>query len=151
MAAKPINMKHYTIKFKLVEMEPDNYHITIKARIGKIPVNLVIDTGASHTCFDLDFIRSLNQETVIDDNQGMNVGVGSSDFESKISTICDFTIGKLEIPEYQIVLLDLQHINAAYKMMKLPKIHGILGGDIFVRFSAVIDYQKQEMTLWTNN
>lgn len=144
-------MKHYTLKFKVIEMEPENYHIVVRAKIGKTPVDLVVDTGASHSCFDLDFIQSLQQEADIVDNDGMNVGVGSSGFESKISEIYHFQVGRLHIPEYRVVLLDLQHVNGAYEVMGLPKIHGILGGDFFVAYSASIDYLKKEMTLWTGN
>ena len=144
-------MKHYTIKFKTIELEAGNYHIITKAKIGDISINMVIDTGASHTCFDMNFVESLNQEVETKPNDGMNVGVGTSDFESKISSVQNFKIGKLLIPDYPIVLLDLQHVNNAYKIMKLAPVHGILGGDFFARYSAVIDYLKQEMTLWIDN
>lgn len=144
-------MKHYTIKFKVIELESGNYHIVTRASVGNIPVNLVIDTGASHSCFDTHFIKSLFLDLDIQENDGMNVGVGSSDFESHISTLPCFKIGRLVLPEYQIVLLDLQHVNGAYRMMGIPEVQGILGGDFFIRHSAVIDYQKREMTLWTNN
>lgn len=142
-------MKHYTVKLKIVELETDNYHITAKARIGGTPVNMVIDTGASHTCFDLNFIQSLQDETDITDNDGMNVGIGCSDFESKLSVIPHFVIGKLDVPDYSVVLLDMKHINDAYNSMNIPPVQGILGSDFFVKYKAVIDYQKKEMTLWS--
>ncbi|MEG1555563.1 MAG: retropepsin-like aspartic protease [Bacteroidales bacterium] len=135
------------VKFKIVELEPENYHIVIKGKIDNQPVNLVVDTGASHSCFDLDFIKSLNQATTIENNEGMNVGVGSSDFESKISTVFRFKLGRFEMTEYTVVLLDLQHINAAYKTMKLPLVQGILGSDFFVKYGVVIDYQNQCLTI----
>ncbi|MEG2070285.1 MAG: retropepsin-like aspartic protease, partial [Bacteroidales bacterium] len=116
-------------------------------KIDNQPVNLVVDTGASHSCFDLDFIKSLNQATTIENNEGMNVGVGSSDFESKISTVFRFKLGRFEMTEYTVVLLDLQHINAAYKTMKLPLVQGILGSDFFVKYGVVIDYQNQCLTI----
>ena len=143
--------KQFTIKFKLLELEPDNYHIVIKGRIEKVPVHLVIDTGASHTCFDLNFIKSLNQDVNISDTNGMNVGVGSSDFASKITIIQNFRIGSLNIKEYKVVLIDLENINMAYRSIKLPEVQGIIGGDFLTKYSAVIDYHEKELTLWKNN
>ena len=85
-------MKHhtvqqYSIKFKLVVLEPDNYHLVAKARINGCPLKVIIDTGASHSCFDLEFVRRVLPELSMADNDGLNVGVGTSDFESKLSTI----------------------------------------------------------------
>ena len=143
--------KQFTIKFKLLELEPDNYHIVIKGKIEKVPVHLVIDTGASHSCFDLNFIRSLNRDADISDNDGMNVGVGSSDFESKITIIQNFKIGSLHIKEYKVVLIDLENINMAYRSIKLPEVQGIIGGDFLAKYNAVINYHEKNLTLWKNN
>ena len=77
-----LKSKQYHIKFKLVTLEPDNYHIVLKASIEGRLLNVIIDTGASHSCFDLNFIRDLLPELNMEDNDGLNVGVGTSDFES---------------------------------------------------------------------
>ncbi len=143
--------KQFTIKFKLLELEPDNYHIVIKGKIENIPVHLVIDTGASHSCFDLNFIKSLNQNAHITDNDGMNVGVGSSDFESKITVIQNFKVGNLKINDYKVVLIDLENINRAYRSIKLPDVQGIIGGDFLAKHCALIDYYEKKLTLWKNN
>ena len=144
-------MKHHTFKLKLIEIEPGNYHITLKGKVAERSVNLVVDTGASHTCFDIAFVRSLEQNSLIEESKGLKVGIASTDFECMVSELHHFSIGKLEIPNYHVVLLDLSHVNQAYKMQKKPLVQGILGGDFFVQYQAVIDYQKMEMTLWTSN
>lgn len=141
-------MKHHNIGFDILELEKNSYHIIVKANIGKRRISLVIDTGASHTCFDLKYIDSLKQDVEVVDNEMPGMGIGTSTLMSKTSLIRNFRIGKLEIPEYHIVLLDLEHINGAYKMLGLPRVHGILGSDFLFLYSAVIDYQKGEMTLW---
>jgi len=143
--------KQYIINFKLLELEPDNYHIVIRGKIEKVPVLLVIDTGASHSCFDLNFIKSLNQDADIANNDGMNVGVGSSDFESKITVIHNFKIGNLKIKDYKVVLIDLENINMAYRSIKLPEVHGIIGGDFLAKHCALINYQEKKLTLWKSN
>lgn len=143
-------MKHYCIKFNIIQLEKGSYHITTKAKIGETPVNLVIDTGASHSCFDLNFIRSLDHKIDIDPagNNELNVGLGEVGFESKITYLKNFSIGKLKVPDYMVALLDLTHVNAAYKHIRKPEVQGLLGCDFLIRFMAVIDYMKGEITLW---
>ena len=44
----------------------------------------------------------------------------------------------LEIENYHALVLDLRHVNESYKMLKLPVIHGVLGGDLLKKLKAVI-------------
>ena len=145
MKRNPI--QQYNIKFKLVALEPDNYHIVAKASIEGHPLNVIIDTGASHSCFDLDFVRQLSPEISMEDNDGLNVGVGTSDFESKLSTIQNLRLGRFLLKQYDIVLLDMSNINQAYEMMHKPLIHGILGSDFLMKYKAVIDYGERVLVL----
>ena len=142
-----LKSKQYHIKFKLVTLEPDNYHIVLKASIEGRPLNVIIDTGASHSCFDLDFVRQLSPEISMEDNDGLNVGVGTSDFESKLSTIQNLRLGRFLLKQYDIVLLDMSNINQAYEMMHKPLIHGILGSDFLMKYKAVIDYGERVLVL----
>jgi hypothetical protein len=136
-----------TIKFKLVTLEPDNYHIVVKAKIEGHPLNVIIDTGASHSCFDLEFVRQLSPEISMEDNDGLNVGVGTSDFESKLSSINNFRMGRFLLKQYNVVLLDMSNINQAYAMMHKPLIHGIIGSDFLMKYQAVIDYGSRVLML----
>lgn len=81
----------------------------------------------------------------MEDNDGLNVGVGASDFESKLSTIHNLKLGRFLLPDYDVVLLDMSNINKAYEAMKKPLVHGIIGSDFFVRYRAVIDYDQKTL------
>lgn len=142
-----LKSKQYHIKFKLVTLEPDNYHIVLKASIEGKPLNVIIDTGASHSCFDLNFIRKLLPELSMEDNDGLNVGVGTSDFESKLSTIQNLRLGRFLLKQYDVVLLDMSNINQAYEMMHKPLIHGIIGSDFLMKYKALVDYGERVLVL----
>ena len=142
-----LKSKLYHIKFKLVTLEPDNYHLVAKARINGCPLKVIIDTGASHSCFDLEFVRRVLPEMSMADNDGLNVGVGTSDFESKLSTIQNLRLGRFLLKQYDVVLLDMSNINQAYEMMHKPLIHGIIGSDFLKKYQAVIDYGSKVLTL----
>ena len=140
-------IQQYRVNFKLVTLEPDNYHIVVKAKLEGHPLNVIIDTGASHSCFDLEFVRQLSPEISMEDNDGLNVGVGTSDFESKLSTIQNLRLGRFLLKKYNVVLLDMSNINQAYTMMHKPLIHGIIGSDFLMKYQAVIDYGNRVLTL----
>lgn len=137
----------FKINFSIVELEPDNYHILVKAKLDGHPLNVILDTGASHTCFDTQFVSQTYPELETEENEGLNVGVGSNDFESKITDIHNFRMGRFVIKDYQVVLLDMSNINSAYQSMKKPLVHSIIGSDFFVKYNAVIDFENKVLML----
>jgi len=60
--------------------------------------------------------------------------------------INDIKIGDLHIPGFEVAVLDLSTINVAYRQLNHPEVLGVLGGDILVKYSAVIDYGKQTLS-----
>ena len=135
------------IKLKIRSLEPENWHIFVTGAIDGQKVNLVVDTGASHSCFDIDFISQLYNNEEFEDGIGMNAGVGSNDLQAKIATLKKLKIGRFTLKDYTVVLLDLSHVNTVYKIAKKPVIQGIIGSDLLKKYGAVIDFKKAVMTL----
>ena len=141
-------LKPHTMKIALWELDPEGFHIVTSGRLHGTPVRLLIDTGANHSCFDRNFIESLQipiHETEKDD---VNIGIGGSEFQSDILTISHFKIGRILVPPSPFRLLDLQPVCAAYENVGFKPIHGIIGGDLLHRFHAVIDYGNKTLTLY---
>ena len=57
-------------------------------------------------------------------------------------------LGNLEIKHYQAVALDLENIHETYEKINLPKIHGIIGGDVLATHKAVINYRLKKIRIW---
>jgi len=57
------------------------------------------------------------------------------------------SIGELKIEQFEVAVLDLSTINMAYSQLNHPEVLGVLGGDILVKYKAVIDYGNQSLTL----
>ena len=70
-----------------------------------------------------------------------------SNFKSHLTVIKKLKIGELVITDYVTVLLDLSHVNESYEMKNFSAIDGVLGGDILMKYKAVINYSKLEMKL----
>lgn len=144
---KTLHTKTYVVKLHLVELESENYHLFVKGKWKGNPINIIIDTGASHTCLDIDFFRSLEPDTIAVPNQGTNVGIGTDEFETHIALISDFKISRLHVHDFHAVLLSLKHINQAYQVAKIPEVQCILGSDFFVSYNAIIDFSNHTLTV----
>ena len=142
-----IMRRTFHIPLSIVELEPDNYHLICRGKVNGHPLRLIIDTGASHSCFDTTFITTIQQDAEITENDGLSVSIGSDDFASHITRLKQFKLGQFELTDYQVVLLDLIHVNQAYLTLKLPTIQGIIGSDFLRRYGAVIDYSTLSMTI----
>ena len=119
----------------------------IPGRINGKEANFLIDTGASRSVFDLATMNEFIDDPEFQKKEGITAGVGSSDLESSTFDIDSLFIGELEIRNYQAVAIDLENIHETYEKIHLPKIHGIIGGDILVDHKAVINYRLKKIKL----
>ncbi|HAL53441.1 MAG TPA: clan AA aspartic protease, partial [Sphingobacterium sp.] len=74
-------------------------------------------------------------------------GLGTNSMESFNMKIPSLTIGEWRIKNLNTAVLDLSSINYAYQQMDLEPVIGVLGGDIFADYGAVIDYAKRTLKL----
>lgn len=135
------------IPFDLVSLQEDGYHCLIKGAVNGNPLLIVLDTGASRSCFDIAFLQQFVAQQSIQTNDSMTSGIGTNTLSSFITTVDVFSMESFVIEHYQAIGLDLTHIHEAYKQVGLPQVNGILGADILARHQAIIDYRKREITL----
>ena len=109
--------------------------------------HFLIDTGASRSVFDPKTISTFIDDLTFEKKEGLTAGVGSSDLESATFRIDVFSLGALEILNYEAVALDLENIHEMYAKLGLPQIDGIIGGDLLKRHKAVINYRCKKMRL----
>ncbi len=139
--------RYIEVPIQLIDIEGEGFHIMVKGLIHGKEANFLIDTGASRSVFDLtrilEFIENLNFEK----KEGLSAGVGSSDLESAAFIINSLAIGGFEINDYQAVALDLGNVHEMYDKLNLPRIDGIIGGDLLKRYKAVINYRSKKLRL----
>ena len=66
---------------------------------------------------------------------------------SQFTNVKKIKIGELLIENYDVVLLDLSHVNHSYEQANLKTIDGVLGSDILLQYNAIIDYEKKILKL----
>ena len=130
---------------QLLDIEGEGFHVMVKGMIHGKEANFLIDTGASRSVFDPKTIATFINNVTFEKKEGMTAGVGSSDLESATFNIDVFSIGEMEIHDYEAVALDLENIHEMYDKLGLPHIDGILGGDLLKRHKAVINYKNKKM------
>lgn len=79
-------------------------------------------------------------------SERLSTGLGVTNMTSFTAVINDIQIGDLHISDFEVAVLDLSTINIAYRQLDHPEVLGVLGGDILVKYNAVIDYGKQTLT-----
>jgi len=139
--------KVVSLPLKLIALEQQGFHLMLKAKINNKVARLILDTGASKTVFDRDKIKKYVSNHAFEKNEHLSTGLGTDSMESHSVTVKKIVLGTIAIPDFNLVLLDLNHISRSYELMGLPSIDGVLGGDILRSCGAVIDYGKLELTL----
>lgn len=140
-------MKKIVLKIKLLNIENDGYHLLIKTKINGKVANLLIDTGASRTVFDLNRMDKFINKKDLKKNEQLSTGLGTSSMVSHVSEIKKLDLGGLIIANYDGIFIDLSHVNKSYENIKLKPIDGVIGSDILLQFKAVVNYEKMELTL----
>ena len=139
--------RYIEIPIQLLDIEGEGFHIMVKGLIHGKEANFLIDTGASRSVFDPKTISSFIDGLLFEKKEGMTAGVGSSDLESSTFRIDMFSLGEMEIKNYEAVALDLENIHDMYGKLALPHIDGIIGGDLLKHHKAVINYRSKKLRL----
>lgn len=135
------------IPLKFLAIEGDGTHLLIAIKINGKKANMLVDTGASRTVFDINSISKFTSKKKFGKNNQLSTGLGTNTMQSHNTILKKVKIGKLEIENFEAILLDLKHVNESYEKIGLGTIDGVLGGEILVNFKAVIDYGKKQMKL----
>ncbi|HEY9001076.1 MAG TPA: retropepsin-like aspartic protease [Mucilaginibacter sp.] len=127
-----------TVPLQIIDLHGDGYHPLVEINVNGTPYILVLDTGASKTAFDHDMLEQSGAAIVA--SERLSTGLGVTNMSSSTAIINDIQIGDLYLSDFEVAVLDLSAINIAYRQLNHPEVLGVLGGDILMKYSAVIDY-----------
>jgi hypothetical protein len=138
-----------SIPLQIIDLHDDGFHPLLEINLFGKAFIVVLDTGASKTAFDRTVLFEASETTDILASDRLSTGLGTNTMESFTAIISDMFIGSLPIAPFEVAVLDLSTINIAYGQMGHPLVLGVLGGDILMKYKAVIDYGKQVLKLKT--
>ncbi|MDB5120226.1 MAG: hypothetical protein JWN56_1444 [Sphingobacteriales bacterium] len=140
-------MKRVTVPLELINLNNDGFHLLVEVFVFNEIFNLVLDTGASKTVLDKFIVEKYtNVEDLLISDQ-LSTGLGTNSMQSYGIRLDNLKFGKLIMNQFEVAVLDLSIISAAYENLNLPPIIGVLGGDILQKHEAVIDYKKLHLKL----
>ena len=140
--------RYIELPINIISIEGDGFHLIAEGRINGKTARFVVDTGASRTVFDKDKILNYINNPEFSEKEGISAGIGGTDISSFIFDIEELSFGELKITDYQAVAMDLSNVNDSYAMINLPPIDGVLGGDLLVKYKAVISYRLKKIRLF---
>jgi hypothetical protein len=132
------------IPLHIVELEHDNYHILVEGTFAdQTSAFWVIDTGASKTVFDKNLVEyyQVTESDNLDDYQ--SAGINHEMMETQVGVVSSVEFGDLKIRNRKVALIDLSHVNQIYEKYTSYKIAGLIGGDILMNYSCIIDYKTR--------
>lgn len=149
-------MTEVTVPFQLVTLENDENRMPlVQAELNGIPVSLVVDTGASHTCIDRSAFKRCTASRPdtpsrlrcsVDEGMSDTVmGLGGRRLSHSFDTIDVLRFGELEVRSYRVVLVRLANINRMLRLIGKDPIDGLLGCDLLSQYNVRMDFGTMTM------
>lgn len=134
--------KSTRIPITIDNIDGDGFHIFMELRIGKKKLRALIDTGASKSVLGKAILPDLKKVKLISESESQAKGIGEQMLDTTVAKIKKLKLGRLEIEDLYVGVLDLSHITATYQTIGVEPFDMILGGDILEHFNAIINYKK---------
>jgi len=147
MAHKKNTPEKTSIPLQIIDLQEDGFHPLVNITLFGKPFILVLDTGASKTAFDHTLLAQAHEFAVITTSDRLSTGLGTNTMASSTAIIDNLHIGNFLVESFDAAVLDLSTINIAYSQLGHPEVLGVLGGDILMKYKAVINYGKEVLVL----
>lgn len=139
--------KSYKLRISIIELDNSSFHIYTEAFVNGLKVNMLIDTGASMTVFDSNFFKEHFPFPEEKYEKVMSAGITANKLNAVKSFAESFRIGKVEIKNLPVILIDMKKINKIYRKVSSKVIHGLIGSDFLFSMNAVIDFSQSLLIL----
>ena len=119
--------------------------IVIQAKANGREVTLIVDTGASRTCFAESSAARLGLTAGRVEQIAVSFAIEKKTKAS--SRLESLDIGSLHLTNFETWLVDFSYLNMIVQMKGEEFCDGVLGADILTSKSAVIDYKCRKLYL----
>ena len=115
-------------------------HLHIVGELNGIKGNFILDTGAGATVIEEKNREKFNMSA--EESEEEATGAGGTNIQMQASDDNNFTFDTFKINDFNLLLMNLDHVNDAFESMGLEKIDGVIGADILTNHNAIIDYSN---------
>lgn len=115
-------------------------HLYVNAAVNGTKGVFILDTGAGATIIDLNKKDRFKLSSKAGKKNASGAGGGSIYIED--AKKCILQIGKYVCAGFKLNLMDLAPVNKSLLTERAPQIDGIIGADVLVKASGIIDYKN---------
>lgn len=119
--------------------------IVIQAKANGRDVTLIVDTGASRTCFAESSAARLGLAAGREEKVAISFVLPKK--TKALSRLESLDIGSLQLTNFETWLVDFSYLNMIVQMKSEEFCDGVLGADILTSKAAVIDYKRRKLYL----
>ncbi|WP_461630957.1 aspartyl protease family protein [Labilibaculum euxinus] len=135
------------IPIEIIELETESFHLLIRCKVNSSHEgDLVIDTGASKTVLDRNFVPAYTLSEY-QTSEIKSRGLGEGSLNTEMVKIDSFQLGDLLVNDFHCAIIDLAGINEMYMEHCQREICGLLGSDFLLKYGAIIDYGRKILEL----
>lgn len=113
-------------------------HLLVKAKINGVLGNFILDTGASNSCVGFEFIERFQLNAISSETTA--AGAGGTGMLTKVAHGNTLNLGRWSTDILDLVIFDLSHVNEALKAYKAKPVQGIIGADVLIQGSGIVNY-----------
>ncbi|MFS8615390.1 MAG: retropepsin-like aspartic protease [Solitalea sp.] len=136
-----------TVALNIFSLEGDGFHPKLEIGVNGQCEMAILDTGASKTAFDRELLAQLLPQEGFEEVERLSTGLGTNSMQCYKATIAELRVGDFIIRDFEVAVLDLSHINQAYKSLGFGQVLGVIGSDLLQEYKALIDYESRTLTL----
>jgi hypothetical protein len=140
-------MRTISVPLTLINLQDDGFHLLVEIVVFGQKLLAVVDTGASRSVFDMNFIKQHIQISEVEESQATTLFSTTSTIQAIIP---ELRIGRLRITDYSAVALELEGVNETYESLGHPTIVAILGSDILLKYQSIINFKKLKLFMYTD-
>jgi hypothetical protein len=120
-------------------------HFEVLVQLKQRQWSFIVDTGASVTVIDNQYALLVPLVGELSNDKAAGMGTAEQDTFEVDDVLLQIDQFKVHLPK--IFITDLSHVNNALKSKGSRPIAGVLGGDVLLHSSAIIDYKGGAMFL----
>lgn len=120
-------------------------HLYLEAIINDVKGRFILDSGAGSTVVDEK--RKDKFKMIAEQTEEKATGAGGSGIAIQSSAHNKIIMGHYTIDHYTAMIINLDHVNNAFKQLGLEEVDGVIGADILTSSQAIIDYANMVLYL----
>ena len=134
-------MSTYSIDFRIISTS----HIIIEAFVNNVKGLFIIDTGASHSCIDINKSEKFKLEYKVSNE---NASSATQEIhETFISNNNVIKFKNIKSINYDFILFNMSHIHKTILEKDEIEIDGIVGADFLIKHRSIIDFELNKILL----